>query len=187
MKKKLLMRYEFALKSISKMLNDILDVYQLENNALTLDKNRFDIKSVAQKIIDEFRVIKGDEVDLDMQLESDPFEVFGDRDLLHRVLANLIQNAYKLTKSGYIRIRGGYGDSGAWIEVWDTGPGIPELYRQNIFSKFNRIERQGQPGVSRGLGLAFCRLVISAHGGKIEALENPEGGTRMRFEIPFEK
>ena len=68
-----------------------------------------------------------------------------------------------------------------WFEIRDTGPGVPEEFRDRIFEPFV-TSRQGRGGT--GLGLAITRDIVAAHGGTIRALANAGGGTVMRVELP---
>jgi signal transduction histidine kinase len=68
-----------------------------------------------------------------------------------------------------------------WLEIRDTGPGIPEELRDRMFEPFV-TGRQGRGGT--GLGLAITRDIVAAHGGTIQAMPNAEGGTVLRVELP---
>jgi signal transduction histidine kinase len=92
-----------------------------------------------------------------------------DKPLLKRVFSNLLQNA--LTHSGRsieLKFTARASDGGVLFAVQDNGPGIPEEYQEIIFQKFGRAKTGNVPRVrSSGLGLAFCKLVVEAHGGRI--------------------
>ena len=70
------------------------------------------------------------------------------------------------------------------VEIADRGPGIAESEREKVFDKFYRLKRDGTED-GAGLGLAICRGVIAAHGGRIAALPRDGGGTVMRFTLPI--
>jgi two-component system sensor histidine kinase KdpD len=104
--------------------------------------------------------------------------------LLERVLSNLVENAAKYTPEGS-RIVISAAPRGAMVEVTvcDNGPGLPHGREEAIFDKFTRGERESATsGV--GLGLAICRAIIEAHGGKIAACASPEGGAGFAFTLP---
>jgi two-component system sensor histidine kinase KdpD len=71
------------------------------------------------------------------------------------------------------------------IEVRDRGPGIPEDERRRIFDMFYSVSRGDRGREGTGLGLAICRGMIGAHGGEVEALPNPGGGTILRIILPL--
>ena len=109
-----------------------------------------------------------------------------DKDLIKRVIANLINNALKFVKAGgIVRVRAFYKkeDDSFYVQVKDNGKGIPEKYLNRIFDKFIQVEtrnvRQG-----RGLGLAFCKMVVEAHGGNIWAESKLENGSLFTFTLP---
>jgi two-component system, NtrC family, sensor kinase len=100
------------------------------------------------------------------------------------VLHNLLRNALQATpRGGEVEVRiGGKGDT-AWLEVRDTGPGVPRQLRERIFEPFV-TSREGRGGT--GLGLAITRDIVVAHGGSIVAEPNEPHGTVMRIELPVQ-
>ncbi len=107
-----------------------------------------------------------------------------DRDMLERVLINLFQNAIKFTPSNG-QIEFGIETDGELIRFWvqDSGPGVDPEYIDRIFDKYTRIHPDERiKGL--GLGLAFCRLAVEGHGGRIWVENLPEGGAIFSFTIP---
>jgi two-component system sensor histidine kinase KdpD len=105
--------------------------------------------------------------------------------LIERVLSNLLENAAKYTPPGS-RIEISAALHGAWINVmvYDDGPGLPHGREEAIFEKFTRGERESaKPGV--GLGLAICRAIVEAHGGRIAAAPSPLGGAAFVITLPL--
>ncbi|HEU4843272.1 MAG TPA: two-component system sensor histidine kinase KdpD [Burkholderiaceae bacterium] len=104
--------------------------------------------------------------------------------LIERVLCNLLENAAKYTPPGsHVAI--GAQLRGTWVDVTvhDDGPGLPHGREEAIFEKFTRGERESaKPGV--GLGLAICRAIVEAHGGRIHAAPSPAGGAAFVFSLP---
>lgn len=105
--------------------------------------------------------------------------------LIERVLCNLIENATKYTPPGSLivliaEVNGSMLD----ISVRDNGPGLPSGKEDSLFEKFTRGEKESTtPGV--GLGLAICKAIVQAHGGKIRGAKAPEGGAAIVFSIPL--
>ena len=108
-----------------------------------------------------------------------------DEDMIHRVIINLLENAAKFspphstiqvaveTDAGYLSFK-----------VSDQGEGIPEQYREKVFDKFTTLQAvNGVKGL--GLGLAFCRLAVQAHGGTIWVESNPDSGSLFIFTLPL--
>jgi len=104
--------------------------------------------------------------------------------LIERVLCNLLENAAKFTPAGtHISISAAV--RGSEVDVWvdDSGPGFPKGREEAIFEKFERGARESAtPGV--GLGLAICRAIVEAHGGRIHAENRAGGGARFVFSLP---
>lgn len=108
-----------------------------------------------------------------------------DSDMIKRVLINLIENAIKYTQAeGSITVDAKCKGKFVEIGVADTGPGIPPESLEKVFDKFTRLQSDRYPK-GLGLGLAFCRLAVQAHGGTI-GLESELGvGSRFFFTIPI--
>ncbi len=108
-----------------------------------------------------------------------------DQDMIRRVVINLLENASKYSPQGS-KIEIGARQEADQIVVWvaDNGPGIPASEHERIFEKFTRLKLAGAPK-GLGLGLAYCRLALQAHGGKIK-LESEVGvGSRFIFSLPI--
>jgi len=111
--------------------------------------------------------------------------VWVDVDMACRVLVNLIENAIKFTPTEG-RIEVGAKQDGEWLQFWvkDNGPGIPPADQERIFDKFTRLRGKDTPG-GLGVGLAFCRLAVQGHGGRIW-VESPGGnGASFNFTFPL--
>ena len=105
--------------------------------------------------------------------------------LIERVLCNLVENAAKYTPPGSrIVIAAKLVGNVVNVIVYDNGSGLPAGREEALFEKFVRGERESaKPGV--GLGLAICRAIVEAHGGKIDAGVSPEGGAAFVFSLPL--
>jgi len=106
-------------------------------------------------------------------------------DMARRVLVNLIENAIKFAPTEG-RIEVGAKQDGEWLQFWvkDNGPGIPPADQEHIFDKFTRLRGKDKPG-GLGVGLAFCRLAVQGHGGRIW-VESPDGkGANFNFTFPL--
>ncbi len=114
-------------------------------------------------------------------------ELWADEHRLHAVLANLLENAAKFTPAGgQVSLTAGPGPSGWEIEVADTGIGVPESYREEIFTGFVRAPnalRGGYPGT--GLGLAVSRDVVRLHGGTLTVGGQEGAGAVFSIHLPY--
>ena len=111
--------------------------------------------------------------------------VWVDEDMILRVLINLGENAAKFTPvEGTITITTQAEAEWIKVSVKDTGSGIPAKDRERIFDKFTRLRGQGKPG-GLGIGLAFCRLAVEGHGGRIWVESVDKKGTSFIFTLPI--
>jgi two-component system sensor histidine kinase KdpD len=105
--------------------------------------------------------------------------------LIEQVLVNLLENAAKHTGAGTpVTITARAEDDAVLVTVADRGPGIPEGEEERIFDKFHRLPAASAAG-GVGLGLAICRGIIAAHGGRIWAERRPGGGTAISIRLPL--
>lgn len=111
--------------------------------------------------------------------------VLADQDMIRRVVVNLLENASKYSPNGSKIVIGACQEEGQ-IRVWveDTGPGIPASEHERIFEKFTRLKTENAPK-GLGLGLAYCRLAVQAHGGKIWVDSEVGVGSCFTFTLPI--
>jgi signal transduction histidine kinase len=175
-------------RQITRMVKGLLDIERLEEGDALLDRKRV---ALALLITDAVEMVSPTVVDADQELRLgiDPGlpHVQVDPDMIARVIINLIENAAKHTPSGgTIDVRAELVERSARISVADSGPGISPQVINQIFDKYYRVRRPDGPnGV--GLGLAFCRLAVEAHGGQIWAECLPDGGTQFSFVLPVDE
>ena len=110
-----------------------------------------------------------------------------DKDKIYRVLSNLLNNAIKYTPSkGYITIVTELKDDHLQVSVMDTGPGIDPEDRERIFDRYVQITDSKARSGGFGLGLAFCRMAVEAHGGRIWVESGDNGdGSQFIFTLPL--
>ncbi len=116
-----------------------------------------------------------------------PF-VLVEEDMIRRVLVNLVNNALKYSSEDQlitITAEVQPGGHRLLVSVSDQGTGIPKQYRETIFEKFERVAAKDANAKGLGLGLAFCRLAVEAHDGRIWVDDAPSGGARFNFTLPL--
>ncbi|MGD1996973.1 MAG: ATP-binding protein [Anaerolineae bacterium] len=178
---------ERTVRRMQRLVDTLLDIARLEEGEKMLSLTPLDLSGLVEEVVAEERPLaESDGVTLETRLPGDLPSVMGDRDVLQRVLFNLLDNAIKFTP------RGGR----AWIElqpetervrigIVDTGPGIPPEERERIFEKFTQVKGYAECRRGSGLGLAFCRMAVEAHGGRIWVEESSDGvGSCFAFTIP---
>ena len=121
--------------------------------------------------------------DADLGFSLEPALILGDRTLLPEIFNNLIDNALRYTpRGGTITVRTGTDGDVSFLCVDDTGPGIPAAERTNVMERFYRVA--GTSGDGSGLGLSIVKEAVDRHGGTVEVLERPGGGTSVRVTFP---
>ncbi|MGH7678584.1 MAG: ATP-binding protein [Gemmatimonadaceae bacterium] len=171
------------------LIEDLLEVRRIEETALTLNLAPIAPGALLTEIHHEWQHrFQQDRATASVDVTEDTPVFHADRQLIKRVIGNLIQNA--LTHSAnaveiHMAVRG-EGD-GVLFTVTDNGPGIPEEYHEIIFRKFEQVRTPNMPRVrSSGLGLAFCKLVVESHGGSIWVRSSGEGrGSAFHFTLPI--
>jgi signal transduction histidine kinase len=141
---------------------------------------------VKEVMVEELPLAESHSVTLQEHLPAHLPLVLADRDLIERVLVNLLDNALRYTpEDGQVWVEAHPKAEKVQIEVIDTGPGIPPEDRERIFEKFTQVQRPVKARRGMGLGLAFCRMAVEAHGGHIWVEDGPKGkGSRFIFTVP---
>jgi signal transduction histidine kinase len=152
------------------LIEDLLEVRRIEETALTLNLEAIAPGALLTEIVHEWsHRFQQDRASASVEASDDAPVFHADRQLIKRVLGNLIQNA--LTHSAHavtLQLSVRRDGDGVLFTVQDNGPGIPQEYHEIIFRKFEQVKTPNAPRVrSSGLGLAFCKLVVESHGGRI--------------------
>jgi len=170
------------------LIGDLLEVSRLEEATMTLELEPIAPAALLNEVVHEWSMRFQQEGALATVDVSDDAPVFtADKALLKRVLGNLIQNALSHSSSAVtLQLLARRNGDGILFTVADNGPGIPPEYHEVIFRKFERVKTSNAPRTrSSGLGLAFCKLVVDAHGGRIWVQSAGEGkGSMFHFALP---
>lgn len=122
------------------------------------------------------------DIGFSVSVPDGPLRVVGDRTLLRLVLNNLLSNAFRFTDSGgKVAMRLGPGPDGVWVEVADTGIGIPDEAQARVFEPHYQVD--GSRGGS-GLGLAIVRAIVDLHGGRVTLESRLGAGTTVVLHLP---
>ena len=170
---------------IQRLVSSLLDVSRLESGQPVADQKVVDTVELIQNAIrDVTPVISGRHQVLASGLSDKLPPVWVDEDMARRVLINLMENASKFSPAGG-RVEVGAREEDSMIHFWvkDNGPGIPTAEQDHIFDKFIRLHGNNRPG-GLGIGLAFCRLAVLGHGGRIWVESEPGKGAAFHFTFP---
>ena len=169
---------------MSGMVSNLLDMARLQSGNVQLNREWQTLEEAVGAALRATSRVLGDRA-VQIALPADLPLLQFDAVLLERVLVNLLENAAKYTPAGSPIVIGAAPQGGA-VHVWidDLGPGLPPGMEDRIFERFSRGEREAsRPGT--GLGLALCRAIIEAHGGRIWAENRRDGGARFAFALPL--
>jgi signal transduction histidine kinase len=180
-----LQRASMLLENLTEMINTLLDVSKMESKEMTMTMTEFDLNSLIAEAMEKLEAMREDR-EIVFSRSNQPLSVEGDRNILLRIIINLLNNAIKFTDvDGRISLGTERQGTDACFSINDNGPGIPDNYHRKIFEKFGQAEiRQKGNRYSTGLGLTFCKLGIEAHKGKIWVESEVGTGSTFHFKIP---
>ena len=174
-------------RQLRSMVDSLLDIQRFEEGSAILDLQEMELRVL---LIDAAQLIQPLAADAKQRLHVDIPEnlplVQADGNMIVRVIINLLENAIKYTpEGGTVTLSTRIKNDVAEISVLDSGPGIPADMKDRIFDKFNRVKYRNAPqGV--GLGLAFCRLAVTEHGGRIWVESELGNGSEFIFTLPLD-
>lgn len=177
-------------RRLQTLIRSLLDITHLESgHSITeaefveVDSLLEDAREIVQPALERRRVT------LNLDVAEGLPEVFVDSDMIGRVFINLLDNASKYTpetREISVTVQPRHEEEKILVSISDQGTGIAPQYRDAIFEKFHRLQGKNAPK-GMGLGLAFCRLAVEAHGGRIWVDDAPGGGARFNFTLPTER
>ena len=176
-------RIKEAALRMNSMVGNMLDMARLQSGSVQLNRQWQPLEEVVGTSLKTMASVLENR-HVTVALADDLPMVDIDAVLFERVLCNLIENAGKYTPPGTpVEIRAMPSGDQVLIRVDDVGPGLPKGKESAIFDMFERGKKESAtPGV--GLGLAICRAIVEAHGGKIRGETKPQGGARFTIELP---
>jgi signal transduction histidine kinase len=165
------------------MINSLLDVSKFEAGELAPIRSDCDLVALAHEVVTLLTAGR-DGQRVTVESASPTLTAAVDRELISRVLQNLLGNAFKFSRyKGSVEVRMARENGGVRVEVIDHGPGISAQYHERIFQKFGQVSSDHQR-VGTGLGLTFCRLAVEAHGGRIGVTSEVGKGSTFWFCLP---
>jgi two-component system, sensor histidine kinase and response regulator len=164
--------------SMMRLILNLLDINKSEEGQLVASLAPLDLHALATTVVEAAQVrAQAKEVELVHDVGAVD-ELAADRDLLRRVLENLLDNALRYApKSSRISLTARVHEGEIELRVADQGPGVPAELREGVFERFVQLDSGARtaPRTGRGLGLTFCRLAIEAQGGRIYVEEGSPG------------
>jgi signal transduction histidine kinase len=169
------------------LVGDILDVAKLEAGQLQLKRQSLDIRDLLSESAEQARALAElEELSLTVEAAESLPPIYADKQLIQRVIDNLVSNAIKHTPhGGSVTLSSQLlPQRHLTVSVSDTGAGIPPEQHHRIFEKFGQVEQTGVQRHGTGLGLTFCKLAVEAHGGRIWVESAPGQGSTFTFSLP---
>lgn len=181
---------EIALLSsedMKRMIENLLDINKMEEGKIKLRCEDFKLDKAAGEVVERMQVTaRWENKSILLKAGEQLPDIYADKELVKRVIANLINNALKhIPQKGTIQVKLAFksDEHVFYVQVEDNGEGIPKEYLEKVFDKFVQVEDK-KARMGRGLGLTFCKMAVEAHGGKIWVESDMGKGSVFTFTLP---
>jgi CheY-like chemotaxis protein/anti-sigma regulatory factor (Ser/Thr protein kinase) len=169
---------------VEEILGALLDISRLDTGAMQPEVVRFRIDEMLRQIEVEFAPLAR-EKGLELHFVACSLTVKSDRRLLRRLLQNLVSNAIKYTPAGRVLVGCRRRHGRLRIDVWDTGLGVPQSKKREIFKEFHRLDQGARVARGLGLGLSIVERIARVLDHKIEVSSVVGRGSRFSAEVPL--
>jgi signal transduction histidine kinase len=169
------------------LVDSLLDISRLEAGQELTNLQPVSVQTLIRSAVDQLALYaQRKRMHLHVECPDNLPIIIADGGMLERVFVNLLSNAIKFTPAGgEVGIGAKVKGDQLYAQVRDNGPGIPPEFQKQVFDKFARAQdREGMSGF--GLGLAFCRMAVEAHGGRIWVESSSEQGSMFVFTLPLD-
>ena len=189
--KKTMQQCHYNCDELKRMIQSMLDIHKMEDGKLQPTSKEVVISDLITNLMESFEAsAEYNQIELEFTALDSDHTVYGDEMLIKRVISNLISNAIRHTPpfgKVTIGVSGVEGDGSLKLSVSDTGEGIEPQYHDKIFKRFEQVDlkNSGAKVGSSGLGLAFCKMAVEAHGGDIWVESDGNGnGSTFHLKVP---
>ena len=172
---------------LTRLIDQLLDLSRIESGELRLNRTLVPLHPLVQEVLSEIEMARADRgVRVADAVPDDLPPVLVDRERVHQVLFNLLDNAVRYTPpGGEVTVEARPENGGCRVAVIDTGPGIAPEHLPRLFERFYRADAARSRGDGgTGIGLAIARSVVEAHGGHIRAESRVGRGSVFTFDLP---
>jgi signal transduction histidine kinase len=173
---------------LSRLVDQLLELSRLESGDVPLTLEPVELSSLVEQVVNEVEVARaGRGIHVRNLVSHDLPLLEADRERLHQVLFNLLDNAFRFSQQGgQVTVRADRENGSCQVSVEDNGPGIPAEHLPFVFERFYRVDQsRSRHDGGTGIGLAIARSVVEAHGGRIWAESHIGEGSRFRFVLPL--
>jgi len=173
-------------KHLLSLINNILDLSKIEAGKMTLHKEIVESDEVMQSVVEQLLPI-ATKKKITLKASLGHAQVLAEKTRLKQILINLIGNAVKFTNTGCVCVETSHKGDFLEFRIADTGPGIPDQYKDKIFNQFTQVDGSDEREFGgTGLGLAISEKLVKLHGGEIGFTSTPGKGTVFWFTMPME-
>ncbi|MCD7918018.1 MAG: HAMP domain-containing histidine kinase [Clostridiales bacterium] len=168
---------------MSRLINDMLDFARLELHTERYQKESVDLTELVSSTCEDLALIQEKGITLTWEADS-AVTVWGNRELLSRLLVNLVSNAYRYgTEDGHIWVTLRNGEDALTLSVADDGIGIAQEEQEKIFDRFYQTDAS-RSGAGSGLGLSMVAQIAQFHGGAVTVESAPGQGSTFTLTLP---
>ncbi|MFO0681528.1 MAG: hybrid sensor histidine kinase/response regulator [Sandaracinus sp.] len=183
MQRKALVAVEAGALKLRALVDTLLDVSALETGRMSFAAREYDLRQLAERVLDDAARTLEERGLVVERLFAPGLTGSGDPEKLRRAIAHVVENATKFTPTGgRIAVEGGIDGSDLWVTIADSGPGVPADRLEKVLEPFYQVDgsvTRAYGGV--GLGLAFVRRVVEAHGGSVTVTSPPAEVAGLRL------
>jgi two-component system sensor histidine kinase VicK len=174
---------------MTKIVQDLLTLSRFDSGKADLHFEKFSFSLSVKNVFDAMLMeAKKSGLEMSLEIGENLPDILGDRSRIEQVLLNIISNAVRYTpEGGRISVRAGREDDTVWMEVADTGIGIPPEDLPRIFDRFYRVDKaRSRASGGTGLGLSIAKDIVVRHSGNISVESTVGKGTTMTVKLPIE-
>ena len=177
-------------EDLKRMVANLFDITKMEDSEMVLHYEDFNLSDLAREVVSTMTVVAQFQAKtLSLEVEEGLPAARADKELIRRVIANLVSNAIKHIppKTGILlKISFKNEEKVFCVQVKDSGQSIAKGYSEKVFDKFSQVE-DDKARAGWGLGLSFCKMAVEAHGGKIWVESEMDKGSIFSFTLPLKK
>lgn len=178
---------ERSINRVQRLVSSLLDTSKLQAGQKITSMIPIKLNQLVADAMEAVRpVAAASDFSVLLDLPDEEIEMMVDADMIRRVIINLVENAMKFSSAG-LRVWVGAEVKDRFVHIWvqDEGRGISEEDQEHIFEKFMRVSSTADKTRGLGLGLAFCKLAVEGHGGKIWVDSKLNQGSRFTLSLPI--
>jgi signal transduction histidine kinase/ActR/RegA family two-component response regulator len=174
-----------SVNALDALFNELLDISRIDAGVIKVNRRHFALEPILVRLRTDFAP-EADERFLRLTIRPSRLHIDSDPVLVERILRNLVSNALRYTREGGVLLVARARRDAVWLDVWDTGIGIPAEDRGRVFEEFFQIHNPGRDRrKGLGLGLAIVKRLATLLGAELSLASRVGRGTRFRLVLPL--